>query len=190
MGLFGDIAKIWGFDSEPNTEQELQVQSEPQSNGEGFFATLFGFGNSQAEVEPEPVQSYDEIVESYRENTSESWFDRQINDACTLLASKDYPIKSKVAKRSMTGAYYWEDTVGLAEDERLGDFGDAAYLASVIVHEDEHNEIYRQTGSHQNSAEEERRCIAKQADFLESIEGNSWRVQHLRNQDGNHFLER
>ncbi len=73
--------------------------------------------------------------------------------------------------------------------------GSITWTASVLVHEANHNKIYREyiaangqpTEDPYGGAEEELACNALQLKTLERLNAPQYEIDHLRKQDGNHF---
>ena len=150
--MFAWLAKTWGFDSEPQCETTLNLESKSESNDSNI---------------------------------------PRINEALDLLekySPQDYADvrRSKIEIRPQTGAYYWENVIGisLADLDRY----ELEWLAGIFVHEEHHNQLFRELGSKTNSQAEELACIDRQISVLKRI-GGSWSdIRALEKEDGLHYL--
>ena len=115
----------------------------------------------------------------------------RINKALDLLkkySPQDYADvrRSRIEIRARTGAYYWENVIGisLTDLERY----ELEWLAGIFVHEEHHNQLYRELGSKINSQAEELACIDRQISALKRI-GAPWSdIRSLEKEDGLHYL--
>jgi len=147
-----------------------------------WLAQTWGF---DSEIECEAIPNLESKSESNDSNIP------RINEALHLLkkySPQDYADvrRSRIEIRARTGAYYWENVIGisLADLERY----ELEWLAGIFVHEEYHNQLYRELGSKTNSQAEELACIERQISALKRI-GAPWSdIRSLEKEDGLHYL--
>ena len=148
-----------------------------------WLAETWGF---DSELQCETIPNLESTSKSNDSNTHP-----RINEALDLLkkySPQDYADvqQSKIEIRPQTGAYYWENVIGISLIDL--DRYDLEWLAGVLVHEEYHNQLYRELGSKSNSQAEELACIDRQISALKKI-GAPWSdIRSLEQEDGLHYL--
>lgn len=121
-------------------------------------------------------------------------FESKITEALEILEKRDLEGYKLVRENTQTissstrsGAAYWAKQTDIQESDLRNDDG---WLAGVLVHEAKHNERRNKNGKIDycdNTEEEELDCISVQIETMKNIGGESYLIQGLRKEKGDHF---